>query len=180
MRALSWESSGANQPPSPDSHGRAEASAALRKTGRTGRHRNPPSGTPVLPGSVWVTPKGPARRGAAGPHPPGARAPGQESLPRPAKGVGDDRAATRLFFWDARGHPVAQVPLALHLFSNAQRCSGRSGVFIHRAVRAQAVTPYPMGTQSGPLRPPYGSLMVALWFPHGCLMVPFWSPYAPL
>ena len=40
--------------------------------------------------------------------------PGQESLPTPpAKGVGDDRAATRLFSWDARRHPVAQVPQLL-------------------------------------------------------------------
>ena len=43
----------------------------------------------------------------------------------------------------------------------------------------RVVTPYPLGTQSGPLRLPYGCLMVALWFTYGCLMVPLRLPYTP-
>ena len=35
----------------------------------------------------------------------------------------------------------------------------------------RVVTPYPLGTQSGPLRPPYAPLMVALWLPYGCANV---------
>ena len=85
--------------------------AGLSRDGYTTSTEDFSSGNPVLPGSVWVTPKGPARRGTAGPYPPGAgKTPGQESLPTPpAKGVGDERAATRLFSWGARRHPAAQV-----------------------------------------------------------------------
>ena len=45
---------------------------------------------------------------------------------------------------------------------------------------SRVVTPYPVGTQAGPLRPPYGCLRVALRPPYGCLMVALWLPYAPL
>ena len=40
----------------------------------------------------------------------------------------------------------------------------------------RVVTPYPLGTQSGPLTFPYGCLMVALWFPYGSPMVAQKSP----
>ena len=42
----------------------------------------------------------------------------------------------------------------------------------------RVVTPYPLGTQSGPLRLPYAPLMVALCPPYvACLMVPLRPPY---
>ena len=41
----------------------------------------------------------------------------------------------------------------------------------------RVVTPYPLGTQSGPLRLPYAPLMVALWLPYGSLTPPVWLPY---
>ena len=44
----------------------------------------------------------------------------------------------------------------------------------------RVVTPYPLGTQSGPLRLPYGSLMVGLWLAYAPLMVGLRPPYGPL
>ena len=44
----------------------------------------------------------------------------------------------------------------------------------------RVVTPYPLGTQSGPLRLPYGCLMPPLCPPYGCLLVALRPPYAPL
>ena len=40
----------------------------------------------------------------------------------------------------------------------------------------RVVTPYPLGTQSGPLRLPYGSLMPPFWLPYAPLLVPFRPP----
>ena len=44
----------------------------------------------------------------------------------------------------------------------------------------RVVTLFPLGTQSGPLRPPYGSLTAPSWFPYGSHMIPLWLPFGSL
>ena len=52
----------------------------------------------------------PARSSAAGPHIPMLGATGTFFSPQTPPSLGDDRASTRLFSWDARRHSAAQVP----------------------------------------------------------------------
>ena len=103
-----------NDQPSACHLGRRPRSTQLAQAPAT-KTKDFSSANPVLPGPIWVIPLSPCvshtkDRGAPHgvvlpPHLPGdGKAPGQDSLPTPpAKGVGDERAATRLFSWDAQG-----------------------------------------------------------------------------
>ena len=74
------------------------------------------------------------------PHLPGdGKSPGQDSLPKPpAKGMGDDRAATRLFSWDAQGtqwhrcQPITKGILHISInYTSRPLYGGGSGVCLY-------------------------------------------------
>ena len=44
------------------------------------------------------------------------KAPWQDSLPLPAKGVGDDHAATRLFSWDTQGTQWHRCHMYIYIY----------------------------------------------------------------